>query len=152
MVLVGPIGSGKSTWAQGHFSSNEIVSLANLRSAVGENEYDRRATVVAYELLERIVDARLERGLSVVIDSDGLDDGRRSRWLAAAQANSISARAVLFTTDVEMCLANDVGRPNPQPTTIIKRQAARCNEIRPTLEREGFDVHEVSIQRTMPEH
>jgi predicted kinase len=142
VVLVGPIGAGKTTWAQANFGHNEVVSLASLRGAVGESEYDRKATVVAYELLERIVDVRLERGLSVVIDTDGLDDRHRSRWLAAARAKSIPVRAVLFTTDVEACLARDADRPHPQPATIIKRQAARCREIRPVLEREGFAVHE----------
>lgn len=144
VVLVGAIGAGKTTWAQANFRSNEIVSLATLRGAVGENDHDRTATKDAYELLERIVDVRLGRGLSVVIDSDGLDDGRRSHWLAVARANSIPAWVALFTTDVETCLARDALRTSPRPASIIKRQAVRCGEIRPVLEFQGYEVREVS--------
>ncbi|MDJ0925184.1 MAG: ATP-binding protein [Acidimicrobiia bacterium] len=149
VVLVGPIASGKSTWAKARFRSNEIVSLAQLQAAVGQDEYDLGATKVAYELLERIVEARLDRRLTVVIDSDGLEERRRSRWLAAAESRSIAAFAVLFRVDVETCLERDAARPNSRPPSIITRQAARCGEIRPSLERQGFVVREVStLQET----
>lgn len=144
VVLVGAIGAGKTTWAQSNFRANEIVSLASLRGAVGKNDHDRAATKVAFELLERIVEVRLERGLSVVIDTDGLDDGRRTRWLGVARSNSIPAWVALFTTDAETCLARNALRPSPQPATIVKRQAARCGEIRPVLEHQGYEVREVS--------
>ena len=147
VVLVGAIGSGKTTWARNNFRLNEIVSLASLRGAVGENDHDRKATRVAFELLERIVDVRLERGLLVVIDTDGLDDGRRARWLGVARSNSIPAWAVLFATDIETCLTRDSSSPNPQPATIIKRQSVRCGEIRPVLEHQGYEVREVSTTR-----
>jgi predicted kinase len=144
VVLVGPIASGKSTWAQTRFRRNEIVSLARLQGAVGRDDYDRQATRVAYELLERIVDVRLERELTVVIDTDGLDDGRRSRWLAAAEAHSIAAVAVFFSVDVETCLARNSASPNPRPDTIVKRQAARCSELGPRLASAGFQVREIT--------
>jgi predicted kinase len=143
VVLVGAIGAGKTTWALRNFPSNEVVSLSTLRGAVGENDDDRKATGVAYELLERIIDVRLGRGLSVVVDTDGLDDGRRSRWLTVARASSVPTRAVLFTTDVETCLSRDARRPSPHPATIIRRQAARCTEMRPVLEHQGYEVREV---------
>lgn len=144
VVLVGASGSGKSTWAAARFRPNSIVSLSQLQGAVGEDEQDPRATLVAYELLERIVDARLGRGLTVVIDTPGLDDGRRLRWCAVAKAQSIPALAVVFSTDVDTCLARNESQRNPRPANIIKRQAARCREIAATLEVEGFEVREVS--------
>lgn len=145
VVLIGPSGCGKSSWAAGKFQANEIVSLAQLRAAAGETEDDVRATPVAYELLERIVDIRLERSLRVVIDTDGLDDGRRIRWLTAARARSIPSVAVLFRTDVATCLTRNERRAHPQPASTIRRQAARCIEIGPTIEAEGFEVRQVKV-------
>ena len=147
VVLVGASGSGKSTWAAAHFQPNEIVSLAQLRAAVGENRDDPTSTPMAYELLERIVDVRLERGLRVVVDTDGLDDGRRGRWQAAAQARSTPSFAVLFRTDVDICLSRNERRPHPQPASTIRRQAARAGEITPTIEAEGFEVREANDSR-----
>lgn len=124
--------------------------MSHLQATVGRDEDDRQATRVAYELLERIVDARLERGLTVVVDTDGLDEGRRSGWLAAAEAHGIAAFAILFSVDAETCLARDAARPNPRPASIIRRQAARCGEIGPQLASAGFVVREVP-KRRLPE-
>lgn len=145
VVLVGPSGAGKSEWAHSRFRSNEIVSFAELRGIAGSDNFDRHATRSAYELLERIVDIRLDRGLTVVVDTDGLDDGRRSRWLGAARSHTIPAWAVLFTSDVETCLTRDADSPQPKPINTVKRQAARCAEIGPTLEAQGFTLCEVSV-------
>ncbi len=143
VVLIGPSGSGKSTWAAERFRANEIVSLSQLQGAVGKDEHDPVSAPVAFGLLDRIVDVRLGRGLTVVVDTPGLDDGRRARWRDAARTHSIPAIAVLFSTDVGTCLARNERRDTPQPAATIKRQAARSAELAATIGTEGFEVHEV---------
>jgi predicted kinase len=81
IVLVGPSGSGKSTWAREHFANNEIVSSDALRAVVGAGEDDQSASPAAFEVLERIVDERLRRRLTTVIDTLGLNDEARARGL-----------------------------------------------------------------------
>lgn len=146
VVLVGASSAGKSTWAAARFRPNEIVSLSRLTAALGEHERDLRANLVAYELLERIVDVRLGRGLTVVIDTPGLDDDRRLRWQRAAEAHSIPQFAVLFFTDVETCLARNEARAHPLATNIIDRQTARCREITPAIAAQGFEVRTASMR------
>ena len=77
VVLVGPSGAGKSTWAEAAFAAGEIVSSDRLRAVVGEAEDDLAASADAFALLDAIVEARLRRGLTAVVDTLGLDADRR---------------------------------------------------------------------------
>jgi len=78
VVLVGPAGAGKSTWANEHLAGI-VVSLDALRAMVGEGPHDLRATADAFVFVDEIVDLRLSRRLTTVIDSLGTDSARRGR-------------------------------------------------------------------------
>ena len=98
VVLVGAAGSGKSTWAAAHYRRAEIVSSDELRGVVGSGPADLDASTDAFDLLERIVAARVGRGLTTVIDTLGLDADRRRAWIAAARAAGLPAVAVVLDT------------------------------------------------------
>jgi len=51
VVLVGPPGSGKSTWAASAFADHQVVSSDRLRALVGEGEHDQRASKDAFDVL-----------------------------------------------------------------------------------------------------
>lgn len=140
VVLVGAFGSGKAEWAARTFAPGEVISLAALTQAVGKNERDVTAIPAAFGILNRIVSERLGRGLTVVIDSDGLDSGRRLGWHAAAVRHSIPAFAVLLAASLDRCLERNAERAHPLPETVIKRQVTRCLEIGPEIAEEGFHV------------
>ena len=103
VVLVGPSGSGKSDWAAGRYRREEIVSSDALRGVVGSGPHDLDASEDAFDLLERIVDARLGRGLTTVVDTLGFDATRRSRWLAAGRAAGLPTVAVVLDTPDAEC-------------------------------------------------
>ena len=52
VVLVGAAGSGKTTWAQQHLAA-QVVSSDAMRALVGEGEHDLRASVDAFDVVER---------------------------------------------------------------------------------------------------
>ncbi|MGZ4792494.1 MAG: AAA family ATPase, partial [Ilumatobacteraceae bacterium] len=58
VVLIGPVASGKSTWASLHFAPQQIVSSDSLRAVVGESEHDLRASADAFAVLDEIVARR----------------------------------------------------------------------------------------------
>ena len=77
VVLIGPAGAGKSTWARRRYRAQEVVSADQLRSVVGSGEHDLEASGDAFALLDQIVAARLRRGLTTVVDTLGQDAVRR---------------------------------------------------------------------------
>ena len=96
VVLVGPSGSGKSTWAQDNFRSDQIVSTDGLRELVGVGQHDQRAGTDAFDVLHLVLERRLARGLTTVVDSLGLDDAVRADWVTMARRRHRPVQAVAF--------------------------------------------------------
>jgi alkanesulfonate monooxygenase SsuD/methylene tetrahydromethanopterin reductase-like flavin-dependent oxidoreductase (luciferase family)/predicted kinase len=142
LVLIGPSGSGKTTWARQHFPADEVVSSDSLRAMVGSGEDDQTASTAAFELLERIVDERLKRGLTVVIDTLGYNDESRARWIEKAHKAGIPAHAMLFDTRAEVCEQRNQARDKPVPRSVLKRQISRFAIVSRDVSHEPFDgVH-----------
>jgi F420-dependent oxidoreductase-like protein len=146
IVLVGPSGSGKSTWAREHFANNEIVSSDALRAVVGAGEDDQSASPAAFEVLERIVDERLRRRLTTVIDTLGLNDEARARWIQKARDAGVPVHAVAFETPAATCEERNRSRQRPIPVTVLRRQLATFEHSKQRLERDGFD----GVHKEMP--
>ncbi|MGH8957721.1 MAG: AAA family ATPase, partial [Acidimicrobiia bacterium] len=105
VVLVGPSGSGKSSWAERRYRPEEIVSSDRLRSLVGSGEHDLDASEVAFDILDRVVASRVGRHLTAVVDTLGFDPARRQAHRAAANKAGLPAVAVLFETPEDRCRA-----------------------------------------------
>ena len=69
VVLVGASGSGKSTFAQGHFLGTEVISSDFCRGLVSDDQNDQSATKDAFEVLHFIAGKRLTAGRLTVIDA-----------------------------------------------------------------------------------
>ena len=152
VVLVGAAGSGKSTWAAAHYRRAEIVSSDDLRGVVGSGPADLDASADAFDLLERIVAARVGRGLTTVIDTLGLDADRRRAWRAAARAAGLPAVAVVLDTPGDECRRRNAERDRPVPAPVLAEQVRRVAAARDDLAAEGWDHVEVvaGASRTSP--
>ena len=143
-MLVGPSGAGKSTWAEAVFAAGEIVSSDRLRAVVGEAEDDLAASADAFALLDAIVEARLRRGLTAVVDTLGLDGDRRRAWVALAARHGVPAVALVFETPAATCRAWNSARPRPVPVAVLADQQRKFRAARAELPGEGFaEVHVV---------
>ena len=69
VVLVGAMGSGKSTFAREHFAPTEIVSSDWARAQVADDETAQDATQDAFDLVRHIVGLRLKRRRVAVVDA-----------------------------------------------------------------------------------
>ena len=132
VVLVGATGAGKSLWATQWFAPDQVVSSDRLRAAVGAGEDDMRASRDAFEVLDLIVDKRLRRGLTTVVDSTGLDARRRAAWLVLADRHEVPAYAVLFEVDARLVRerARGMGVPDKVVSTQLRDAAAVGEALR----------------------
>lgn len=140
VVLVGASGSGKSMWGESRYRRDEIVSSDALRGVLGSGPHDLDASDDAFEVLEKVVAARVGRGLTTVVDTLGLDVERRRRWLTLAKAAGLPAVAVLFDVPERECRRRNAARDRPVPAPVLTGQLRRVREVAPTLAAEGWDL------------
>jgi alkanesulfonate monooxygenase SsuD/methylene tetrahydromethanopterin reductase-like flavin-dependent oxidoreductase (luciferase family)/predicted kinase len=131
--LVGPAGSGKSTWARQTFRSEEIVSTDELRARVGSGTADLDASADAFHVAELIATRRIGRGLTTVIDSLGFDDGLRARLSAAAAAAGLERLIVVFDTPPALCRERNRRRDRSVPAQVLDSQIRHFAQIRSAL-------------------
>jgi alkanesulfonate monooxygenase SsuD/methylene tetrahydromethanopterin reductase-like flavin-dependent oxidoreductase (luciferase family)/predicted kinase len=143
VVLVGAAGAGKSTWALDRYRRAEVVSSDDLRGVVGSGPADLDASADAFDLLERIVTARLSRRLTTVVDTLGLDAERRIAWRDAARAAGLPTAVVLFETPADECRRRNAERDRPVPAPVLAEQVRRAAAVRHALADEGWDHVEV---------
>ncbi len=139
VVLVGPGASGKTTWAETHFPAQQIVSSDRLRALVGSGEDDITASTDAFELLDDVVRRRLARRLTTVIDTLGLDAGRRTGWLSLARQHGLPCVAVAFDTPAAECRARNRARDKRIPAEALTAQLRTWAATRDVLAGEGWD-------------
>ena len=145
VVLIGPSSAGKSTWAARTFRPEQVVASDDLRAMVGESRHDQRAGTDAFDLLDRILAARLKRRLLTVVDTTGLDADRRAAWVALAHRHDLPAVAVRLTTQAKEVRARNRARTPSIPAGALSRQIRTADLATPDLlAAEGFDaVHEI---------
>jgi F420-dependent oxidoreductase-like protein len=145
VVLVGAAGAGKTTWAANRFGSWRVVSADALRAVVGLHEHDQRASKDAFDLLERIADARLRRGFTTVLDTVGVDPKRRARWIALARRRGVPVHAVVLAADAKLVRARNRSRERAVPSSIVTGQLEAVASSLEALPSEGFDgIHHVT--------
>jgi F420-dependent oxidoreductase-like protein len=142
VVLVGASGSGKSTWARTYFGPSQIVASDDLRALVGEGAHDQRAGTDAFAVLDLVLERRLRRGLTTVVDTLGLDAERRAGYQALAARHGVACHAVIFDTPASVCRARNKQRDRPVPAKVLSSQLAAQAVAQAALADESFDgVH-----------
>ena len=137
VVLAGPSGAGKTTWADAHFEPGQVVSADRLRALVGEGEKDQRAGTDAFELLDLIIDKRLRRGLLTVVDTLGMDAKRRGAYREAAARHGVECHAVVFDTPAAECRRRNKSRDGVPPA-VLSAQLARWPGVTAAIAEEPF--------------
>jgi alkanesulfonate monooxygenase SsuD/methylene tetrahydromethanopterin reductase-like flavin-dependent oxidoreductase (luciferase family)/predicted kinase len=139
VVLAGAAGSGKSTWAAAHYARSEIVSTDALRAAVGTGPADLEATGDAFAVADLVIDARLRRGLTTVIDTLGLEPVRRRDYLDRAHAAGLPGVLVILDTPVRLCRARNAERDRPVPADALTAQLRKVRALATDAAEEGWD-------------
>ena len=101
VLLVGPSGAGKSTFAAAHFKPTQVVSSDALRAVLTDDAGDQGASAEAFRLLAIIVNGRLSRRLTTVVDAINLRAVDRRRYQALAASYGLPTVAIAFDLSLD---------------------------------------------------
>lgn len=140
VVLVGPPGCGKSTFARRRFRPTEVVSSDECRRLVADDEADQSATPQAFEVFHAIVRGRLSLGRLAVADATNLHPSARERLRGEAARHGAPVVALALDVPLETCLAQNLGRERQVPAEVIEMHHRQYEEARALLPAEGYHV------------
>ena len=143
VVLIGPTGSGKSSFAAKHFLPTEIVSSDHCRALVSDDETSLEATVDAFDLLRYTASVRLRRRKLTVIDATSVKREDRAALVALARKYHALPVALVLDIDPGTCHERNQTRENRDfgPHVARNHSKALRRGLR-GLQKEGFrQVH-----------
>ncbi len=143
VVLVGPTGSGKSSFAAQHFLPTEIISSDHCRALVSDDETDQAATGDAFDLLRYMAGIRLKRRLLTVIDATSVKREDRAELIRLAREYHALPVALVLDIDPAICADRNADRTSRDFGPHVPRNHSRMlrRGLR-GLQKEGFrNVH-----------
>ena len=139
VVLVGPSGGGKSTFAACHFLPTEVVSSDVCRALVSDDPNDQTATGDAFDVLYHVAAKRLARGKLTVVDATNVRREDREPLVALAREHDVLPVAIVLNVPENVCRDRNAVRPDRQFGGHVVR--GHLNLLRRSLrhlKREGF--------------
>jgi polynucleotide kinase-phosphatase len=144
VLLVGPTGCGKSTFARKHFRPTEVVSSDFFRAMVSDDENNQAASKDAFELLHLAAAKRLAGRRFTVIDATNVQaDGRKTLLELAKRYHYLTA-AIVFNLPEALCRERAGNRPGRRvPAAVVRTHYEQLRRTLRNLERER--VHYVYV-------
>jgi predicted kinase len=139
VVLCGPAGSGKSTFAHRHFPDTSIVSSDRCRAMIADDEANIRVSREAFELFHQIIQLRLQHRHLTVADSTAVRPEARKTLLHIGRRCDVPTVAIGFDVAEETCLRRDKGRSRRVGRAVIHRQWETFQQALDRVPTEGFD-------------
>ncbi len=139
VLLVGPSGAGKSTFARAHFRPTEILSSDDLRAWVADNPDDQDASAEAFRILALVLNGRLRRRLTAVVDATNLRPRNRRSLATLAARYGVPVVAIVFDFADEAYFANNAHRPDRRVRDdVVADQIALLRQATVDLPAEGY--------------
>lgn len=110
LVLCGPAGSGKSTFAVQRFPATNIVSSDYCRAMICDDENNQQVNRDAFELFHFIIQKRLSLGRFTVADSTALQPDARRKLRDLSRRFGFYGCLLIFNIPPEICLERNKSR------------------------------------------
>jgi protein phosphatase len=136
VVLVGPAGCGKSTFAQRHFRPEEVLSSDFFRKLIANEETDQSTSREAFALLHLVLSKRLARRLLTVVDATNVQAQAQRPLLELADIYQLSAVALVFALPLDLCLERNRQRARVVPEYVVAGQLEQLHQLVPHMQSE----------------
>ncbi len=118
LVLCGPAGCGKSTFAQQivtrnkhrDFQNTMIVSSDTCRAMISDNEANQQVNRDTFDLFYYIIGKRMYQNRFTIADSTALQPDARQRLLDLAERHHYNKHLFIFNVSFETCMQRDQQR------------------------------------------
>ena len=139
VVLIGPTGAGKTTFAQKHFALSEVVSSDECRWMICDDANDQTISNEAFELVHYIAEKRLRAGRLTVIDATSVQPASRATLVNLAKQQHCLPVAIVLNPPEKVCHERNRERADRQfGPHVIQNQRSQLRRTLKKLNREGF--------------
>jgi len=125
VAMIGPTGSGKSTFARRHFKVTEVLSSDYCRGLVSDDENSQAATNDAFDVLYYIARKRLAAAKLTVIDATNVQAEARKPIIALAREYHCLPVAIVLNLPEKLCHERNHGRADRAFGPHVARQHAQ---------------------------
>lgn len=138
VLLVGPAGCGKSTFARNHFRPAEIVASDEFRERVSDDMTNQKCNDWVFEVVHKLIEARLAMGRLTVLDATSLTPEARKAAKEIADRFSAPTYVLMMDTTIEQCLRQNAARDRVVPEAVIQKHWERYQQAMVDIPNEGY--------------
>ncbi|GCE04388.1 AAA family ATPase [Dictyobacter aurantiacus] len=162
IVLCGPAGAGKSTFARTFVAQHQqqgcrmtsIVSSDYCRALICDDETNQQVNRDTFDLFHYIIHKRMIQGRLTIVDSTALQVEARQRLLDLAVRHRYTTCLFLFNISLETCLRYDQhqARGRIVGEQVIKYHLSLLQQALRAVPQEGWNmIHILDEQHAFPE-
>jgi predicted kinase len=149
LVLCGPAGSGKSTFAAQRFAETTIVSSDHCRAMICDDENNQNVNRDTFELFHLIIQKRLSLGRFTVADSTALQPDARRKLRDLSRHYGYFGCLLIFNIPPEICLERNKSRHRLVEERVIPYHADLLQRAILNAPREGWELIHILGEQDM---
>jgi predicted kinase len=139
LVLCGPAGSGKSTFAAQRFPATSIVSSDHCRGVVCDDENNQKFNKDTFDLFYYILRKRMLNGFFCVADSVALKPLARRELRDLSRHYGYYGCLLLLETPLEVCIERDAQRARRVGENVIRYHIGLFPQVLVDAPKEGWE-------------